>query len=174
MGLNQSREFFLGMVEKKSKTQSKSHTSNSSAPAEMGDSLELIRFLREHLVRFSAIANTGGVVAVISVLGATSHDGEVLNILAIPLSLFCLGIISALLNVVNAMAMEVHEKKVMDLNKRSDPIKKKGESSIRRIGKTSLFNLFRFSYTSGAYLLVGMVTFFILGCVSGVALIALA
>jgi len=88
--------------------------------------------------------------------------------------LFCLGIISALLNVVNAMAMEVHEKKVMDLNKRSDPIKKKGESSIRRIGKTSLFNLFRFSYTSGAYLLVGMVTFFILGCVSGVALIALA
>ncbi|MBB56156.1 MAG: hypothetical protein CMM42_02870 [Rhodospirillaceae bacterium] len=49
------------------------------------------------LQRFIAVVNGGGVAATVTIIGATSNDGDVLNWLALPLGCFALGLISILM-----------------------------------------------------------------------------
>ena len=56
----------------------------------------LLTTLKDTL-RFAGLANSGGVLATMTALGATAKNGEIQNILAIPLALFAAGIVFALL-----------------------------------------------------------------------------
>ena len=58
---------------------------------------EQIPALIEHTIRFTTLANAGGIAATMTVLGATAKDGDITNILAVPLALFALGVVCALL-----------------------------------------------------------------------------
>ena len=51
----------------------------------------------EHTVRFAALANAGGAFATASFISATAKNGEIINILAVPLALFAGGVACALL-----------------------------------------------------------------------------
>ena len=64
---------------------------------------EQIAPLIEHIIRFTALANAGGAVATITVLGATSKSGDVANVLALPLLLFAAGVACALLLTLHTM-----------------------------------------------------------------------
>lgn len=59
--------------------------------------VELVVKSIEHFLRFGAIANGGGSIATISVISATAKDGDIINILALPLGLFLLGVLFCLL-----------------------------------------------------------------------------
>jgi len=51
----------------------------------------------EHAIRFSGLANAGGAISTITILGATAKNGNIENILALPLGLFALGVFLAAL-----------------------------------------------------------------------------
>lgn len=113
----------------------------------------------EHMVRFGGLANAGGALATITVLGATATATEsgILNILAIPLFLFTFGVLCALLLSVEffLVAGDV------------------GMGDAARLGRP--FSWIQDLLGKGEdALLVGMVAFFFLGCVSGVIIVALA
>ncbi len=65
--------------------------------------LELLKESLRSAVRFPALANTGGAIASVSIIGATAKDGHLVNILALPLGLFLLGVFVTLLSAARAM-----------------------------------------------------------------------
>ena len=131
--------------------------------------------MREHLTRFAAVANTGGVVAVITTFGAVSKGDEVANILALPLALFSLGVICALLSVVNASALLMGNTGNMD---RSVPLSleavKEEVSPGNKYGYFLLLFLMRKSFDFNGFFMFGMILFFVLGCITGVWIVACA
>lgn len=111
----------------------------------------------EHTIRFSALANAGGALATATVIGATAKEGEILNILAVPLGLFACGVVCALLTAAGSIfsVSKMATGKVMPM---SPPFGWVGP----------------FLYKFGDATLVGTVACFILGCATGVMVIAFA
>lgn len=54
-----------------------------------GNTAEAVR----PLIKMVTLANAGGVAATITVIGATAKDGNLENVLAMPLGLFALGVV---------------------------------------------------------------------------------
>ena len=111
----------------------------------------------EHTVRFSALANAGGALATATVIGATAKEGEILNILAVPLGLFAGGVVCALLTAASSIFV-VSKMATGKLMSMPPPFEWVGP----------------FLYKFGNATLVGTVACFILGCVTGVMVIAFA
>lgn len=110
----------------------------------------------EHFIRFAGLSNAGGVIATIPIIGATAKDGVVLSILALPLALFSFGVICALLS--TAFIFVAAQRNVIPIERHVFLHK-------------SLFRIMdRYSDPCS----ICMVLFFILGCISGVAIVALA
>ena len=123
---------------------------------EEGSPRQLALKFAEHWIRFSALANAGGVVATMTTLGAPAKDGEIVNILALPLALFAAGVLCALLGTC-AVAL-VGQKMI-----------KGKEFENSRLNKVlSQLNEW------GEFIAYGMILFFVLGCVTGVGIIAFA
>ncbi len=63
--------------------------------------VEAIKESLRATVRFPAMVNAGGAIATVSILGATANEGDLINILALPLALFLLGLFVTLLGAAN-------------------------------------------------------------------------
>lgn len=111
----------------------------------------------EHAVRFAAIANAGGAIATLTVYGALANHGAAPNILALPLGLFSLGLVCALLTAANLVFLAVD-------------VTTNDRAVLPRAYRGVAWLLDK----SGVVTDIGMVAFFILGCISGVVFVALA
>lgn len=130
-----------------------------TAILEISDDKKAELFARplEHFVRFAGLANAGGALATATDIGATAKDGEISNILAVPLALFAGGVACALL-----MAATVHFILLKGIAEQQEPM-----TTVSRYIEPAL------SRCQDAFA-VGMVLCFILGCLSGVLVIAFA
>lgn len=108
-----------------------------------------------HLIRFSAIANAGGIIATMTVVGATAKSGDISNVLAVPLAFFAAGVVAALLFTHSA---------VLSVKKKITNTKWEGSLSEKTYELYDKYD---------EALQFGMTVFFILGCISGVTLIAI-
>ena len=63
-------------------------------------SRELEKTAVKHVLRFGALANTGGVAACLSILGASASTGAVEKVTLVPLIPFLLGILSVWLSLI--------------------------------------------------------------------------
>lgn len=72
-----------------------------------------------HTVRFIALANAGGVIATVSIIGATAKEGQIQNYLAWPLGFFLLGLFFSLLESVRLffLSIEIVGEKPLELDK---------------------------------------------------------
>lgn len=132
-------------------------TKQNSSPKTEHDPVSLVTKAGEHAIRFSGLANAGGVVATITVLGATAKNGEIENILALPLGFFALGIVLAILATFGAMIKFLQ--KAIKKPIKPDPGFRWLPGAFAKIEDISLF---------------GGLACFILGAVSGVAIVAVA
>lgn len=124
-------------------------------------SVEILTEAVRSTIRFPALANAGGAIGTISIVGATAKDGDVLNILALPLGLFLLGIFLSLLAGANILYGFARDKALRD----KKPV-------------TPLLNGFDWirvglEKQADALHLVPIALFF-LGCLSGIIIIAIS
>lgn len=129
----------------------------TSIPLPEGRSGELVLKAAEHAVKLGVVANAGGAIGTITVIAASAKNGEILNILALPLALFAAGIVFALLTVAGLMFV------FGDLT-RGEPIQ--WQAPWKRLGRF----LAKFSAFSG----IAMFICFLLGCFAGIWIIAVA
>lgn len=106
-------------------------------------------------IRFAALANAGGALATMTAIGATAKDGVILSVLAWPLGLFAAGIVCALLTTAGMIFIA-------------------GDISNPTPGKWA--GIWAFVVPAldwiGDVTGIAMIVFFILGCISGVSIIA--
>ncbi len=145
------------MAEEKSTGRRSRKHNPDKPPTDDPAELELIKTVREHLVRFSGLANGGGIIATISVLGATAKDGDIANILSLPLASFSAGVICALLHTLQAFFAAA------DIS--TEHLKNR---------KFPLNILPGFIYKYQAWCVLGMPAFFVIGCFFGVIIISFA
>lgn len=119
--------------------------------------LEILVSAREQIVRFFGLANAGGIVATITTLGATAKPDCILNILALPMALFSAGVICALLHAMQGYISAV--KRIGNFNE---------GRPLYVIKFVSVMDEFRASFV------LGMLVFFVLGCLTGILIIAFA
>ena len=118
---------------------------------------ELVLKATEHAVKLGVVANAGGAIGTITVIAASAKNGEILNILALPLALFAAGIVFALLTVAGLMFV------FGDLTT-GEPIQ--WQAPWKRLGPflVKLSDLFG----------ICMFICFLLGCFAGIWIIAVA
>ena len=59
-------------------------------------------------IRFPALANAGGAIGTVSIISSTAKDGDIINILALPLGLFLFGVFLTLLAAARALYTVSH------------------------------------------------------------------
>lgn len=118
---------------------------------------ELLAKTTEHTIRFAGLANAGGALATATVISATAKDGEIMNILAVPLALFAIGVVCALLTTASLVFS------VGDITR--------GETVFMPPPFKWVAPFLEKILDAAA---VGMVACFILGCAFGVLVIAFA
>ena len=110
----------------------------------------------KQIIRFCALANAGGVLATVTIIGASAKNGSINAILAVPLGFFCAGVVVAMISVPILIF------------------------TIRRLSVGSenwvwpLKKLAPWLGKAWSLALIFMIGFFILGCIAGVTIVALA
>ena len=126
-------------------------------PLPEGRAGELVLKAAEHAVKLGVVANAGGAIGTITVIAASAKDGEILNILALPLALFAAGLVFALLTVAGLMFV------FGDLT-RAEPTQ--WQAPWKHLGP--------FLVTLSDWFGIGMFICFLLGCSAGIWIIAVA
>jgi len=101
-------------------------------------------------IKLVTLANAGGIAATVAVIGATAKNGGFVNILAWPLGLFSLGVCLAILYASS------YTLRIMEHDKWDTP--------------PNWLISAEFMYLTG----YGTLAFFVLGCISGVCIVAFA